>query len=127
MLRRSFKGALALTQNGLTLHRADGEAGRPVEALVRRRPLDGLRGMSILDDFCFESVSKAVLFHFQIVSGLKIQPKSLTCTEEPGKSQGSIRGYVPLPMNNFVDAPSGNADTFGQPILADSHWAQELL
>jgi hypothetical protein len=111
----------------LTLHRADGEAGRPVEALVRRRPLDGLRGMSILDDFCFESVSKAVLFHFQIVSSLKIQPKSLTCTEEPGKSQGSIRGYAPLPMNNFVDAPSGNADTFGQPILADSHWAQELL
>jgi hypothetical protein len=83
--------------------------------------------MSILDDFCFESVSKAILFHLQIISSLKIQPKSLACAEEPGKPQGSISGYVPPPMNNFVDAPRGNADTFGQPILTDFHWAQELL
>ena len=81
----------------------------------------------MLDDFCFESVSKAIFFHFQIVSGLKIQPKSLACTEEPGKPQRSTRSYAPLPVNNFVNATRGDADTLGQPILADSHWAQELL
>jgi hypothetical protein len=81
----------------------------------------------MLDDFCFESVSKAILLQFQIVSGLKIQPKSLTCTEEPGKPQSSTRSYAPLPVNNFVNATRGDADTLGQPILADSHWAQKLL
>jgi len=75
--------------------------------------------MSMLYDFCFESVSKAVLFHFQIVSGLKIQPKPLACTEEPGKSQGSIRGYVPLPMNNFVDAPRRNLRFLCKAILGN--------
>ena len=81
----------------------------------------------MLDDLCFESVSKAILFHFQIVSGLKIQPKSLTCTKEPGKPQSGIRGYAPLPVNNFVNATRGDADTLGQPILADFHWKQKLL
>ena len=83
--------------------------------------------MSILDNFGFETVSKAVLFHFQIVPSLKVQPKPLACTEEPGKPQGGIRGYIPLPMNNFIDAPRRDTNTFGQPVLADSHWAQELL
>jgi hypothetical protein len=83
--------------------------------------------MSMLDDFCFESVSKAILFQFQIVSGLKIQPKSLACTKEPGKPQSSTRGYAPLPVNNFVNATRGDADALGQPILADSHWTQKLL
>jgi len=79
------------------------------------------------DDFCLESVSKAILFYFQLVSGLKIQPESLTCTEEPGKPQSSIRGNVSLSVNNFVNATRGNADIFGQPILANAHWAQKLL
>jgi hypothetical protein len=48
--------------------------------------------MGILDDFFFESVSKAILFCFQIVSGLKIQPEPLACTEESGQSEGGIRG-----------------------------------
>jgi hypothetical protein len=83
--------------------------------------------MSVLCDFGFEAVSKAVLFHFQIVSGLKIQPEPLACAEEPGKPQGSIRGDIPLPMNYFVDAPCGDADALGQSVLADFHWAQELF
>ena len=81
----------------------------------------------MLDDFCFESVSKAIFFNFQIVSGLKIQPKSLACTEEPGKPQSRIRGDVPFAMNHFIDAPGRDIDALGQPVLADSHGAQELL
>ena len=81
----------------------------------------------MLYDFRFESVSKAILFYLQIVSGLKIQPESLTCAEEPGKPQSGIRGNVPLSVNHFVNATWGNADILGQPILANAHWAQELL
>jgi hypothetical protein len=83
--------------------------------------------VSVLDDFGFETVSKAVFFYFEIVAGLKVEPKPLARTEEPGKPQGRIRGYIPLAMNHFVDAPSRDTDTLGQPVLADSHGAQELL
>src|SRR5436305_4117520 len=69
-----------------------------------------LRGMSVLDDFGFETISKAVFFHFQIVSGLKVEPEPLACTEEPGKPQSRIRGDIPLAMNHFVDAPRRDID-----------------
>jgi hypothetical protein len=83
--------------------------------------------MSVLDYFCLEAVSKAVLFHLQIVSGLKIQPEPLACAKEPGQPQGGIRGDIPLPVNNLVDASRRDADTLGQPVLADFHRAQELF
>jgi hypothetical protein len=54
--------------------------------------------MSVLDDLGFESVTQAILLHFQIVPGLKVEPKPLACTEEPGKPTGGIRGYIPLSM-----------------------------
>src|SRR5437016_4962627 len=86
-----------------------------------------LRGMSVLDDFGFETISKTVLFHFQLVSGLKVEPEPLACTKEPGKPQSRIRGDIPLAMNHFIDAPRRDIDALGQPVLADSHWTQELL
>jgi hypothetical protein len=92
-----------------------------VGAMVR------LRGVSVLDDFGFETISKTVFFHLQIVSGLKIEPEPLACTEEPGKPQSRIRGNIPLAMNHFIDAPRRDIDTLGQSVLADVHGAQELL
>jgi hypothetical protein len=83
--------------------------------------------MSVLDDFGFETISKAVFFHFQIISGLKVEPEPLACTEEPGKPQSRIRGDIPLAVNYFIDAPRRDMDALGHSVLADPHGTQELL
>src|SRR5579885_3332795 len=83
--------------------------------------------MSVPDDLGFEPVSKAVFFYFDIVSGLKIEPKPLARPKETGKPQGRVRGDVPLAMDHFVDAASRDIDALGQPVLADAHGLQELL
>jgi hypothetical protein len=83
--------------------------------------------MSVSDNLGFETVSQAVFFHLEIVSGLQVEPKSLACAKKPREPQGRIRSYVPLPMNNLVDAPSRDTNALSQPILADAHRRQEFL
>jgi hypothetical protein len=83
--------------------------------------------MSVFYDLCLQPVSQAVLFHLQVIPGLKVQPEPFTRTEKPGKTQSGVCSDVPLTENNFVDASRRDADALGKPVLTDPHRAQELL
>lgn len=65
-------------------------------------------------DLRFEVISKAVLLHLEVVPSLEIHPEPLARPEEPGKPQGGIRRDAPLPVDDFIDAPRGNADALRQ-------------
>lgn len=89
----------------------------------------GLGSHRLLKDrnLFFKNVLQSFLYGFQVEPQLQVEPESLARTEEAGQSQCGIGRDAPFPVDNLVDAPWGNADFFGQSVLADSERIQKLL
>ena len=52
---------------------------------------------------------------------LQVKPTLGIRTKEHGQTQCSINGNAAQPVHNFIDAPWGNINRFGEGVLADTH------
>lgn len=57
---------------------------------------------------------------------LKIEPELRFHVEKTPEPEGGIGRDAAPAMDNFIDAPGGDANILGQPILADSHRFQKF-
>jgi len=78
-------------------------------------------------NFSLKPIAESVLFDFQIVSCLQVEPEALGCSKIPSQPQRGISADCPRPMNNFVNAPRRYAGFLGQAVLADTKRTQEFL
>jgi hypothetical protein len=77
-------------------------------------------------DFAIQPIPESILFQFQVVPYLQVEPESVRRSKEPRQSQGCICRNRPLASNNLIDASWWNADILGQTILADPQ-GREIL
>ena len=78
-------------------------------------------------NFSLKPFAESVLFYFQIVSCLQVEPEALGRSKIPSQPQRGVSADCPRPMNNFVDAPRWYAGLLGQAVLADTKGTQEFL
>ena len=74
-----------------------------------------------------ESVSETVLLPLKIEVGLEVEPELGRDSEVATQTQGRVRGYASVSMNNLVDSTRRNADVLGEAILGDVHGLEEFL
>src|SRR5215210_2293301 len=79
-----------------------------------------------LKNLTIQPVTETILFDFEIIADLQIEPEALAHAKETRQAKGGISRDRPLPMNDLVDATGRHPDVLGEPILAKAHWPQEL-
>jgi hypothetical protein len=77
-------------------------------------------------DFLIQAAFQGFQGHLHIIMGLKIEPELRFHTEESSQTKGSIGGYGPPPVYDFIDAPGGYTNIFGQPVLGHTHRFQKF-
>src|SRR5260370_29815472 len=78
-------------------------------------------------NFSLKPFAESVLFYFQIVSCLEVEPEALGRSKIPSQPQRGVGADCPRPMNNFVNAPRRYAGFLGQAVLADTKESHEFL
>jgi hypothetical protein len=77
-------------------------------------------------NFPFNYAGELVVRNFQIVRGLKIQPKSRAGVEVPSQAQSSIRSNAAALMDDLGNARHWDAQIKRQPIHAQTQRLHEL-
>jgi len=77
--------------------------------------------------FLVQSVRQGLTRGFEIVPCLEVHPELCLHPKETAQAQRGIRRDPSLPMDNLIDATRRHPDRFGQMVLADLHWLQEIL
>jgi hypothetical protein len=78
-------------------------------------------------DFTVKAVAQSVLFQFQVITGLQIQPEPFRRSEEASKAQGRVGRDGTLAPHDLVDPAWRDANVFGKPVLANAQRTQELF
>src|SRR5690606_19268998 len=74
-----------------------------------------------------EALAKTVPLALQVEVVLQIEPELFGSSEIPGQLEGRVGRERALPQHDLIDASGGDADVFGQVVLAQLQGLQELL
>jgi hypothetical protein len=85
-----------------------------------------LASMRENSDLFRQSASEPIPLHFEVVAGLKIQPKSIARAEIPREPQSAIRANGSGAMHDLVDPPWRHTDIPGQPVLGQTKRLEKI-
>src|SRR6266498_3649890 len=77
--------------------------------------------------FLLQPLSDALLFHFEVVVRLKIQPELRGHLEIPAEPQRGVGRDGPLALHDFIDTAGRHPNVQREPVLAQSKRLQEIL
>jgi hypothetical protein len=78
-------------------------------------------------NFAIQAIAKSILFQFQVVPYLQVEPKSLRRSKKACQSKGSIRCNRTFPSDNLIDSSRWNADVLCQAAWADPQGNEKFL
>ena len=78
-------------------------------------------------DLSRQPVSGSILLSGKVKVALQIEPELRGDAKATSETQRGVRRDAPVAMNNFLDAPGGDADILRQAVLRNAHGLEELL